>query len=244
MRVSVVYPAGVGVGFRAVKTVFHLAVLCALADLAAFAQGAPNPAIRYAVEFKGDIVATQTVAIVQANGLTTISTAFAADLPVFVAQHHYSEQMSASFRADGTVERLGARIQDGPVQTVVSGTLQANDRLHVVRTDMSGVSTTSVARADYDFHSLILYGTAPADFLPANRTARVLSIAAGRVVPVAIQTIDESDTFERQYLKSTHLVWTEGAHVSHSWHPERFSNLPRRYVRQTGSGEFTFNLLR
>ena len=201
-------------------------------------------AIRYEVSFKGDVVATQTVSIVQSDGLTTLSSSFTADLPVFVAMHHYSEQLSASFRADGTVERIGARIQDGPVQTVVSGTLQANDLLQIVRTDMTGISTASVARADYDFHSLILYGTAPADFLPANRPARVLSVAAGRVVPVAIQTIDESDTFERQYLKSTHLVWTEGAHVSHSWHPERFSNLPRRYVRQTDGGEFTFNLLR
>lgn len=226
------------------KTVFHLAVLCALADLAAVAQGGSNPAIRYAVEFKGEIVATQTVSIVQADGLTTLSSSFAADLPVFVARHHYSEQLSATFRSDGAVERLGARIQDGPVQTVVSGTLQANEMLCVVRTDMAGVATAAVARADYDFHSLILYGTAPADFLPTNRPARVLSIAAGRVVPVAIQTIDESDTFERQYLKSTHLVWTEGSHVSHSWHPERFSNLPRRYIRQTDSGEFTFHLLR
>lgn len=226
------------------KTVFHLAVLCALADLAAVAQGGSNPAIRYAVEFKGEIVATQTVSIVQADGLTTLSSSFAADLPVFVARHHYSEQLSATFRSDGAVERLGARIQDGPVQTVVSGALQANEMLCVVRTDMAGVATAAVARADYDFHSLILYGTAPADFLPTNRPARVLSIAAGRVVPVAIQTIDESDTFERQYLKSTHLVWTEGSHVSHSWHPERFSNLPRRYIRQTDSGEFTFHLLR
>lgn len=226
------------------KTVFHLAVLCALADLAAVAQGGANPAIRYAVEFKGEIVATQTVSIVQADGLTTLSSSFAADLPVFVARHHYSEQLSATFRSDGAVERLGARIQDGPVQTVVSGALQANEMLCVVRTDMAGVATAAVARADYDFHSLILYGTAPADFLPTNRPARVLSIAAGRVVPVAIQTIDESDTFERQYLKSTHLVWTEGSHVSHSWHPERFSNLPRRYIRQTDSGEFTFHLLR
>ena len=226
------------------KTTFHLALLCALIDLAAFAQGTPYPAIRYAVGFKGEIVATQTVSIVQSDSLTTISSSFAADLPVFVAMHHYSEQTSASFRSDGTVERLGARIQDGPVQTVVSGTLQANDMLQIVRTDMTGVSTASVARADYDFHSLILYGTAPADFLSTNRAARVLSIAEGRVVPFAIQTITESDTFERQHLVSMHLVWTEGTHVSHSWHPERFSNLPRRYVRQTGSGEFTFNLLR
>ena len=226
------------------KTTLHLAILCALVDFTAFAQESTGVHLQYAVSFKGNTVATQTVSIVQSAGIKTISSSFAADLPVFVARHHYSEQLSASFRSDGTVERLGAKIQDGPVQTVVSGAFQANERLQIVRTDMTGVSTATVARADYDFHSLILYGTAPADFLPTNRTARVLSIAEGRVVPVAIQTIDESDTFERQYLKSTHLVWTEGIYVSHSWHPERFSNLPRRYVRQAGSGEFTFNLLR
>jgi hypothetical protein len=32
--------------------------------------------------------------------------------------------------------------------------------------------------------------------------------------------------------------------VSHSWHPERFSNLQRRYIRQTDAGEFVFNLIR
>ena len=226
------------------KTTLHLAILFALVDFTAFAQDSTGVDLHYAVSYKGNTVATQTVPIIQSAGFKTISSSFAADLPVFIARHHYSEQLSASFRPDGQVERLGAKIQDGPVQTVISGALQANERLQIVRTDMTGVSTASVARADYDFHSLILYGTAPADFLPTNRTARVLSIAEGRVVPVAIQTIDESDTFERQYLKSTHLVWTEGIYVSHSWHPERFSNLPRRYVRQTGSGEFTFNLLR
>ena len=226
------------------KTTLHLAILFALVDFTAFAQDSTGVDLHYAVSYKGNTVATQTVSIIQSAGFKTISSSFAADLPVFIARHHYSEQLSASFRPDGQVERLGAKIQDGPVQTVISGALQANERLQIVRTDMTGVSTASVARADYDFHSLILYGTAPADFLPTNRTARVLSIAEGRVVPVAIQTIDESDTFERQYLKSTHLVWTEGSHVSHSWHPERFSNLPRRYVRQTDSGEFTFHLLR
>ena len=70
------------------------------------------------------------------------------------------------------------------------------------------------------------------------------AIADGRVVPVVIDTITESETFERQNLVSKHLIWTEGPHVSHSWHPERFSNLPRRYIRQSEGGEFTFQLLR
>ena len=89
-----------------------------------------------------------------------------------------------------------------------------------------------------------MYGRAPADFLPTNSPARVLSIAQGEVRPVLVQSNMESDTFERQHLETTHLVWTDGPHVSHSWHPERFSNLPRRYIRQTDAGEFVFNLIR
>lgn len=215
-----------------------------LAGMASGVLAADAVAIRYGVSFKGNGVATQTIQIVQSAGIKTVSGSFTADLPVFVARHHYSEQLSTSFRADGTVERLVARIQDGPVQTVVSGTLQDDGRLRIVRTGMDGVSTNFIAREDYDFHSLILYGTAPASFLPTNAPARVLSVADGRVVPVSIQTITESDTFERQHLVSMHLVWTEDARTSHSWHPERFSNLPRRYVRQTAGGEFTFTLLR
>ncbi|MGD9613458.1 MAG: hypothetical protein AB7V22_11240 [Kiritimatiellia bacterium] len=227
------------------KRCFHLAAICALLPLAAAAQNASPPVLRYSVAFKGAVVATQSVAIVHSGGLTTISCSFAADLPVFVATHHYSEQLSVSFRSsDGTVERLGARIQDGPVQTVVSGALDRDGALRIVRTDRDGGATNVVARADYDFHSLAFYGRAPADFLPPHAPARVLSVAHGEVRPVQIQPNAESDTFERQHLVSTHLAWTDGAHVSHSWHPERFSNLPRRYVRRTDAGEFVFNLIR
>ena len=227
------------------KRIFHLAAVCALLPLAAPGQEASPPVLRYSVAFKSAVVATQSVAIVHSGGLTTISCSFAADLPVFVATHHYSEQLSVSFRAsDGTVERLGARIQDGSLQTVVSGALVRDGALRIVRTDLDGGATNLVARDDYDFHSLAFYGRAPADFLPTNAPARVLSVAHGAVRPVQIQPNAESDTFERQHLVSTHLVWTDGAHVSHSWHPERFSNLPRRYVRQTDAGEFVFNLIR
>ena len=198
----------------------------------------------YEVGFKNERLATQTVTIARANGLTTVSAAFEADLPVFIALHHYAEKLSATFGADGTVERLAARRQDGPMQVSVSGSRQPNGRLRIVRTDMEGTTTSLVARADYDFNSLAIYAMAPADFLTTNDPARVLSVADGRVEPVAIQTISESDTFERQHLESKHLVWTAGNFVSHSWHPERFSNLPRRYVRQTENGEFTFTLIR
>ena len=222
----------------------HLAILGALLALPATGQESPPP-LSYAVVFKDQVVATQTVAIVHSGDRTTISCSFAADLPVFVATHHVAEQLSVTFRrTDGTVERLGARLQDGPNLTVVSGALASNDALRIVRTDMDGVATSVVARSDYDFHSLVFYGRAPADFLTTNVPARVLSIARGEVRPIGIQTIAESDTFERQYLVSTHLVWTDGAHVSHSWHPERFSNLPRRYVRRTDAGEFVFQLIR
>lgn len=210
----------------------------------AAAGAADSPPIAYEVGFKGAVVATQTVAIVQSDGLVTISTAFEAQLPVFVAIHPYSEQLSVTFRADGTVERLGAVCLDGGFRTSLAGSLQTNGVLEIVRTDMAGVSTNFIAREDYDFHSLTLFGKAPAEFLPAHNPARVLQIHKGQVEPVAIQTISESDTFERQHLVSTHLIWTAGAHVSHSWHPERFSNLPRRYVRQTDNSEFTFTLLR
>lgn len=200
--------------------------------------------IRYDVSFQGGVMATQTVTLAAEGGTRTVTTAFSADLPVFIARHHYAEKLSATFRADGTVERLEAIRVDGPIRTEITGELQADGRLRTICAGRDGITTNFIARADYDFHSLILYGTAPGDFLPAGSPARVLSVATGRVVPVTIQTITESETFERQHLVSTHLIWTEGVHVSHSWHPERFSNLPRRYVRQTENGGFTFTLLR
>jgi hypothetical protein len=210
----------------------------------AAASGGETRPVFYEVAFRGDVVATQTVSIVESGPSTTITASFEAELPVFIALQQYSEKLSATFRPDGTVERLEAIRRDGPIPVEVVGELQSNGWLRIVRTDMDGISTNLVAREDYDFHSLILYGTAPADFLPTNSPARVLSIADGRVESVGIQNISESDTFERQHLVSTHLVWTAGSYVSHSWHPERFSNLPRRYIRQTENGEFVFTLLR
>lgn len=227
------------------KMMVYSVLLCGWLALAPPASAAETRPVSYEVAFKGDVVATQTVSIIESDGQTTITTSFEAGLPVFIALQPYSEKLSATFRADGTVERLDAIRRDGLVPVEVTGELQANGWLQVVRTDRNGVSTNVIARADYDFNSLTLYGTAPADFLPGHRPARVLSIAEGRVVPMAIQTISESETTpERQHLASRHLIWTEGIHTSHSWHPERFSDLPRRYVRQTENGEFTFTLLR
>lgn len=223
------------------KTTLFCALLAGLATAPATADAVE---LRYSVVFRDCVMTTQTVSIVQTDGRKTVAAAFESDLPVFIALHHYSERLSATIRDDGTVERLEAVRTDGPLRTEISGTPAADGSLRIVRTDRNGVSTNLIAREDYDFCSLAMYGTAPADFLPTNATARVLSVADGAVLPVAIRRIDESDTFERQHLVSTHLVWTEGNHVSHSWHPERFSNLPRRYVRQTENGEFTFNLLR
>lgn len=227
------------------KRCFQLALVGAWVQLAAAQEPAP-PVLRYAVAFKGDVVATQSVSIVHGAGSTTISCSFAADLPVFVATHRYSEELSVTYRpADGTVERFEAVLQDGPIRTEISADVQdAEGGLEVVRTDPSGTSIHVIRRADYDFHSLAMYGRTPADFLPTNSPARVLSIAQGEVRPVLVQSNMESDTFERQHLETTHLVWTDGPHVSHSWHPERFSNLPRRYIRQTDAGEFVFNLIR
>lgn len=226
------------------KASLQLNILGLLLGLATVAAGAEAGSIRYEVAAKDAPMATQTVSIIHSPGLTTISAAFEIDLPVFVAMHHYSENLSVSFRPDGTVERMESFRSDGGDRVAVSGTLQANGLLRVFRTDMDGCSTNLIARADYDFNSLILYGIPPAQFLPTNSPARVLSIAEGRIIPISIQTISESETFERQNLVSQHLVWTEGIHTSHSWHPERFSDLPRRYIRQTENGEFTFNLIR
>lgn len=226
-------------GFRSSLTLLLLA-MC-LEGVAS----AESRNVSYEVWFKDVVVATQTVSIAGTDGITTVTASFAARLPVFIALHPYSEELSATFRADGTVERLqGLRI-DGPLRTEVAGELQEDGGLRVVRTDAQGVSTSLIARADYDFHSLTMYGSAPAGFLPTNQPVRILDIAEGRVVPVSIQAIDESETTsERQHVRSTHLVWTSGTLASHSWHPEKFGNVPRRYMRQTTNGEFTFHLPR
>jgi len=227
------------------KTTFHFKILVLILGLATAASAADTLPIYYNVSFKGADVATQTVSIVESAGLTTVSASFEAKLPVFIALQTYSEELSATFRADGTVVRLGAIRFDNGARTAISGTRLSNGLLRVVRTDMNGGSTNSIAREDYDFNSLILYGTAPADFLPTNNPVRVLSVADGRVVPISIETISESKTTpERQHLASKHLIWTDGPHISNSWHPERYSNLPDRYIRQTENGEFTFTLLR
>lgn len=201
-------------------------------------------AVQYGVAFKGESLATQTVAITQSGEATSIAAAFEIEMPVFIARHRYAESLSATHRPDGTVERFESMLDDNSVRTEVRGELSDSGRLRIVRTGPDGVTTNFIEREDYDFHSLILYGTAPEDFLPTNRPARVLSVAEGRVIPMDIQVIKESDTFERQYLSTTHLVWKEGPNTSHSWHPERFSHLPRRYIRQTRNGEFTFTLMR
>lgn len=205
------------------------------------ANGAP---VHYAVIYKGETVATQTVTIAHADELTTVTSSFTAELPVFISRQQYSEELAATFRADGTVTEFRAARSDGPQRITVSGHGLTNDALSVVRTNSAGVTTHLIAREDYDFNSLAMYGAAPADFLPTNRPARLLDVAEGQIVDAHIQINTESDTFERQHLTTQHLIWTVGHWVSHSWHPERFSNLPRRYIRQTDDGEFTFQLLR
>ena len=225
------------------KTNLHLLFLALLLALTCSASAEDVFPISYSVEFKGQQVATQTVLIAKTEGRTTLTTSFEAQLPVFTSMQPYSEKLSATFRPDGTVERFYSMRHDGP-PTEVRGELQENGQLKVIRSDIHGVFTNSIERSDYDFNSLALYGTAPNDFLPTNSPSRVLSIADGVVQSMTIQIISESETFERQYLVSQHLIWTEGIHTSHSWHPERFSHLPRRYIRQTDNGEFTFTLQR
>lgn len=200
--------------------------------------------IFYEVSFKGSLVATQTVMITESAGARTVTTSFEAFAPAFVAQHRIAEKLSVTYDTNDTVTALQADITDGGKFTKLAGTAGADGALRVVREDREGVSTNLIARADYDFNSLTLYGNAPTNFLSTNSLVRVLDVTEGRVFPVTVATVGESYTFERQRLDSTHVIWTEGANVSHSWHPERFSNLPVRYARQTGLGEFTFTLLR
>ena len=225
------------------KTTLHFALMVLIGSLALDSLAQDAVPIHYSVEFKGQPVATQTVLIANTEGRILLTTSFEAELPVFTALQSYSEKLSATFRPDGTVERFYSMRHDGP-PTEVRGELQEDGRLQIIRSDVHGITTNSIERSDYDFNSLVLYGTDPGDFLPTNKIVRVLSVAEGTVQNIAIQTISESETFERQHLVSLHLVWTEGIHTSHSWHPERFSHLPRRYIRQTENGEFTFTLQR
>lgn len=209
------------------------------------AQAQTRP-IRYAVSFKDQVVATQMITIAQTDGLTTIETRFEADLPVFIARHTYAEILSATFREDGTVERFHAVRQDGANRMEAAGTLQEEEGgLQIIRTDLHGTSIQVVPRDAYDFHSLILYGTAPADFLPEKQPARVLDIAEGRVTSFNIRSSSQSETTsERQHVASRQLTWVAEPYTSLSWHPERFSNLPSRYIRHTENGRFTFTLQR
>ncbi len=199
--------------------------------------------VHYEVLFKGAAVATQTVTVAEADGVVSVRSAFAADLPVFVARHHFEEDLSVRFQPDGTVLQIDARRADGPLAVEIRAVTTDDGSLQVVRSDRQETSTNLIRRQDYDFNSLVLYGTAPEKFLPTNSPARVLDVAEGRVVPITLLTISENDTYERQRLASQHLVWTAGDFISHSWHPERFGDLPRRYIRHTENGEFVFNLL-
>ena len=135
--------------------------------------------------------------------------------------------------------RIGTRIP-------VTVPFRINDGLlDVFRTDASGTSISQVARKDYDFHSLALYGTPPSEFLPGHNPAQVFDVARGLVSPVEIHVVDQSETTpERQHVASKMLIWTDGPFVSRSWHPERHSDLPTRFVRHTENGQFTFVLQR
>ena len=223
---------------------FRQGVLAFLALLnAACAQSIP---IRYDVFFKDQGVATQTVTLSESNGMFSIDSSFVADLPVFVAHHEYSESISASWRKDGTLVQFHSVRVDGLNRFEVSGALQdETGLLDVFRTDASGTTISQVARKDYDFHSLALYGTPPSEFLPGHNPAQVFDVARGLVSPVEIHVVDQSETTpERQHVASKMLIWTDGPFVSRSWHPERHSDLPTRFVRHTENGQFTFVLQR
>jgi hypothetical protein len=222
------------------KKLSGLLVVCGLLA-AARAETVP---LSYAVRFKDALVATQMVTFAQDAGGDTVRAEFAADLHVFIAIHHYAEDQTATHRADGTVTTFRTVRVDGMDRVELEGRLGEDDVLQVVRQDAQGVITNFIPRAAYDFSSLMMYGHDPEGFLPTNAPARVLDLLQGRVVPVALQSISESITVERQNVKTRHLVWTDGEFVSHSWHPDRFNNLPSRYIRHNGSGVFDFTLQR
>ena len=224
-----------------------IAALCACATLlfGAPAQAQLRP-LRYAVSFNDGVVATQTVSIAHADGLATVSTSFETLLHVFLARHVYSESLSVTFREDGGVERLHSVRVDGANRIEVVGEADAESHdLRIVRTDRDGTETTLVRREDYDFHSLILYGTSPSRFLPPSPSVRILDVASGRVLSADVRAVAQSETTpERQNVASTRLTWTIGPHVSYSWHPEHLGEIPGRYVRQTDNGTYTFVLRR
>lgn len=210
---------------------------------AACAQSIP---IRYEIFFKDQLVATQNVTLAEANGVFSFSSFFEADLPVFVARHVYSESISASWRKDGTLLQFQSVRIDGPNRFEASGAFSDETGiLEVFRTDSYGTTISQWSRKDYDFHSLAIYGTPPDGFLPAHNPAKVFDVARGTVVPIDIHAVDQSETTqERQHVASKMLAWTQGPFVSRSWHPERHSNLPTRYLRHTENGQFTFVLQR
>jgi hypothetical protein len=198
----------------------------------------------YEVLYKGSVVATQTVIFENSGELTTIKTSFAATLPVFVSTHHYEEDLAVTFNDAGDVISIRSRSVDGGRVLEVTADLADGGDLDIQISGPEGVTNRSLARADYDFNSLALYGVSPDVFLPINQPARVLDVSTGEVISQSISIISESTTFERQHLPTKHLIWTEGVHTSHSWHPEKYNNFPSRYIRQTGAGEFVFRLVR
>ncbi|MBW7908961.1 MAG: hypothetical protein H3C50_08615 [Kiritimatiellae bacterium] len=219
--------------------------LCLAVLWLAWASVAGAQTLSYTVDFRGSRVATQQVTLAFADGALTARSEFAAELPVFVAHHRLAEDLSVTYATNGNVLKIRSKIVDGARQVEVNADVESDGVLRVIRTEMAGVTTNFIAREDYDFNSLAIYGNAPSNFIPSNASpARVLDVAEGRVVPVTLSTSLESTTFERQNLTTVHTVWTEGINVSHTWHPERFSNLPQRYIRQTSEGEFTFTLIR
>lgn len=221
--------------------VFAALVASTLATAAWAEEARP---IFYEVSFKNGLVATQTVTITQTPDEKTVTASFEAEVPVFVAHHRIAEDLSVTTATNGAVIRFHANRMDGPIRIEIVGTAESDGMLRVVRSDRAGSVTNYIARDAYDFNSLILYGNPTTDFVTTNQPARVLDIAEGHVVPVQVSGNSESLTVERQNVKTLHVTWVEGAHTSHSWHPERFSNLPVRYIRQTDAGEFTFFLQR
>jgi len=201
--------------------------------------------ISYDVSFKGSAIATQTVVISEYDQAMEIGSSFAADLMVFVAHHHVEEKCRVRFdRESGDVQSFESRVVDGMSWRETRGTMLDGGALEIVRTDRDGTSTGLVARAGYDIHSLSLYVVDPAAIPSSNQVVRVLDIGKGQVLNYGLQAISESRTRDRQHIPVTHLVWTLGQDVSHSWHPKDLVVWPDPIIRRNEVGEFEFRLSR
>lgn len=225
------------------KTAALLGLLLCWSDLGL--PAAIGQTIFYDVHFRGSVIATQSVLITAYDQEMEVDSSFSADLMVFVAHHHIEEKCKVRFhRESGDVKSFESRVVDGMSWRETRGEMLDGGALEIIRTDRNGSSTGSIARADYDIHSLSLYVVDPVAIPSSNQVVRVLDIGKGEVLNYGLQAISESRTRERQHVPVTHLIWTSGQDISHSWHPQDLVAWPDPIIRRNELGEFEFRLTR